>query len=144
MNPVYEIPKHHLERERIPHFRPYGFDYMENTVDFIKAELAKHKNKSFVENYQSGQRYLFIKAEKPNGNDVTDVSRFQVEIDVGYIDFQTTEKVSLIRLNAIYYNELIDITLISAYQDGKATTEIDYVLDVLANGSYFKLANEVK
>lgn len=138
MNLNTQIPKHHLERERIPHFRPYGFDYMEYTLEFILNEINKHNKKSFVEHYKNGQRFLFIKAEK--ASDSTDVPKFTVELDVGYIDFQNSENVSLIRLNCIVYNELPDITLISAYQDGKPTTEIDYVLDVLANGSYYNLS----
>lgn len=134
-----EIPKNPFENERIPDVNPHGFEHMESLVGFIAAELEKYGNKAFTKNYQNDKRYLFLKAEKPKVRDNSG-SKFIIELDVGYIDFQDQSKQSLIRLNFIYYENTQKTMMISAYEEGVYTSNIEYMLEVLSGDTYFKLA----
>ena len=136
-----QVYKHPLEKERVQGFRPHGFDNMGPVFAFIEKQIELFDEKSFYKTYQNDQQYLFIKAEKPKVSDNSVSSRFIVELDAGYIDFEDNQNVSLVRINAIFHMEPHDITLLSAYEEGRATDDIEYVLEIISNGGYFDLVN---
>lgn len=130
--------RHPLEKDRVQGYRPYGFDNMGPVFAFIEEQVNLYDQNSFYKTYQDDKDYLFIKAEKQKNADKASL-RFMVELDVGYIDFQDKEHVSLMRINAIFHVEPNDITLLSAHEEDKKTTDIEYVLEAISNNGYFNL-----
>lgn len=140
-NPNVQIVRHPLEKERIEGFRPYGFDNMGPVFDFIAARIEEHDQKTFYKTYKNDQNYLFVKAEKPKVADNSSDVKYIVELDVGYIDFEDGKHVSLAKVNTVFHMAPQDITLLSAYEEGKNTDDIEYVLEVISNGGYLELVN---
>lgn len=136
------IEKHPLEKNRVPDYRPYGFDNMPPVFAFIQAQIEQFDQKTFFKTYQNEEKYLFIKAEKPKTSANTPSSKFIVELDAGYIDFEDKESVSLMKIQVIFHVNPNNITLLSAFEEGKNTDDIEHVLNAISNGGYFDLAKQ--
>lgn len=136
MNQILHSIKNPFEKERTS-FRPHGFDNINEIFEFISGLSNQHQNIPFQKEFNNKSRYLFIKSDV---NDKNKPNILNIELDVGYIDFQDGTHNSLARIELIYFSDLDRIIVMFAQNEGVVSMDIDDTLLTIKNGGYLNLA----
>ena len=128
---------HPMELPRIPGYRDYGFENLDQIVDFASGQIKTEVNKSFCLNLKKKKKFLLLSVVYISSSPAP---YFEIDLEAGYIDFQDGEKVvdSSIKFRL---HEDTDYGVLIYAKNGlnSISSDIDYAITQITNGDYLDL-----